>query len=1071
VSIFRFRHPDAPNRRAGAELPDGLYEDVVSEALHASLSALGDKANISCAKLSDDDAIDHLAEAVHQATRIALDGIGGKDAAARRLALANQLLALAREACPDAIGAGEAALRPELLLHVIRPTSVVAAPVAPRRPSTPLTRSELFVNAEHVGVIQELLSEIESADRIDLICAFIKWSGLIKFRDALAQHCARGRQFRVLTTTYLGATDARAVEELARLGAEVKVAYEDVPTRLHAKAWLFHRETGLSTAYVGSSNLSRQALTDGIEWNVRIAWADVPQIIERFDAVFERYWEDASSGFAPFRGAELDGASLRQALARARMVRSGREVDGTPSLALRVLDVEPKDFQRVILQDLALARARGSRRNLVVAATGTGKTVISALDYRRLRREGLDGTKLDTLLFVAHRDRILQQSCETFRAVLKEPTFGELLVGGERPSVGRHVFGSIQSLESRVDEIPPDQFDVVVIDEVHHGASPTYRRLLERLHPKVLVGLTATPERMDDAPGDVLQLDDFFDRPWAAELRVWDAIDRQILVPFNYFAVDDGTDLRSAWRRGRYEAAALENVYDANRIWVRNAARAIAQYVRDPGAMRAIAFCVGIGHAELAARELSRELGVPAVALTSRNDSDQRAAVLNAFESDLPDRPRVICTVDLFNEGVDLPRTDTLLLLRPTESATLFVQQIGRGLRRADGKDALTILDFVGLQHENFRFEAKYKALLGLGRRPLREGLQHGFARLPAGCTLQLDEKPREQVLAALKRSLRLDDADLAKRVLESGLTSLTGFLDQEELEPLEFFRDGRTWSAILERAGVAVPPTSGDAERDALGQVQRLIHLNDPWRLGLLDRLAAGGMTFQGERDQRLGRMILGMLYGLEQGTDETRAAGVLGGHQRLRFELGELAKLLRARMDVLPAEPLPRLSQEIPLHLHARYRTEEIAAAFNLRSQNKGTLYSPQVGTFDPKVPNVHLDVHLITLDKSGKQKLPHLQYRDYALSPTLFHWESQASTTRESASGRRHLGDTTVAVLFVRELAKDDRGLGGTYRLLGTAKRVADHGERPISITYRLLDGEIPPDLLSVARSAVA
>jgi hypothetical protein len=297
------------------------------------------------------------------------------------------------------------------------------------------------------------LSEIESADRIDLICAFIKWSGLLKFRDALARHCARGRPLHVLTTTYLGATDARAIEELARLGAKVKIAYEDVPTRLHAKAWLFHRDSGLATDYVGSSNLSRQALTDGIEWNVRIAWAEVPQIVERFGL--------SSSGTGRIRVRvrpvpQRRGSTARfcGTLSRAQFIRSGRE-GGSPdsAAALRVLDVEPKDFQRVILQDLALARSRGSTRNLVVAATGTGKTVIAALDYRRLRGDGLPGKNLETLLFVAHRDRILQQSMETFRAVLKDPTFGELLVGGKRPSADRHVFGSIQSLDGRIDEI------------------------------------------------------------------------------------------------------------------------------------------------------------------------------------------------------------------------------------------------------------------------------------------------------------------------------------------------------------------------------------------------------------------------------------------------------------------------------------------------------------------------------------------------------------------------------------------------------------------------------------------
>lgn len=1063
MSIFRFRL----HEKSSDAVPDGLYEDVVSNALDAQLSALACDAEVSRAKLTDEDAVEHLAEAVHQATRIALDAIGGKHSAERRLALANKLLAVVREHAAGALDSDEATLRPELLLHVVRTNALQAAGFVPRRPATPLTRSDLFVNAEQVGVLQELLSEIESADRIDLICAFIKWSGLLKFRDALARHCARGRPLRVLTTTYLGATDARAIEELSRLGAEVKIAYEDVPTRLHAKAWLFHRESGLPTAYIGSSNLSRQALTDGIEWNVRIAAADVPHVIEKFEAVFRRYWEDASSGFAPFRSAELDGQLLRECLARARLVRSGREAEGG-SAALRVLDVEPKDFQRTILSDLAVSRARGSTRNLVVAATGTGKTVVAALDYRRLRREGLAGAKLDTLLFVAHRERILQQSVETFRAALKEPTFGELLVGGRRPENGRHVFGSIQSLDGNIDAIPPEHFDVVIVDEVHHAAASTYRKLLGHLKPKVLVGLTATPERMDDVAGENLQLDEFFDRPWAAELRVWDAIDRQILVPFNYFGVDDGTDVRKAWKRGKYEAAELENVYDANRIWVRKATESVARYVRDHGVMRALAFCVSIGHAQLAARELERELGVRCVALTSRDDAKLRADLLQSFESDAADRPRVICTVDLFNEGVDLPRTDVLLLLRPTESSTLFVQQIGRGLRRAEGKDSLTVLDFVGIQHENFRFETKYKALLGLGRRQIRDGFQSGFARLPAGCALQLEEKPREQILAGLRRSLRLDDQEFATRLREGNAESLLAFLRAEDLEPNEFFRDERTWTTIAALAGRAVPEAADDQERQALRSVQRLIHVDDKRRLGVLEELLEGTAPLRREEDRRLARMIFAIIYGVESASDAARCVASLRHHQRLRAELRELVPVLQMRIDVIGREA--KLPANIPLQLHARYRTEEVAAAFDLRTKG-GLLYRPQVGTLAPHVPGAKLDLHLVTLDKSAKHKVPHLQYRDYAISPMLFHWQSQASTRRESASGRRHLAPDTTAVLFVREVGKDDRGLGGVYRFLGTAKRVDDKGERPISVTYQLLDGDIPGELLSVARSAIA
>ncbi|MFT3912601.1 MAG: DUF3427 domain-containing protein [Anaeromyxobacteraceae bacterium] len=1064
MPLFRFRLGDDGDSQR-SHLPDGLYEDVVSEALASHLETLSEAATVGRAPLTGADAIDHLSDAIHQAARITLDSIQGQHAEAKRLALANELLRVLQTHAGAALGAGESRLRSELLLHVARRGALAAEAKPPSRPSTPLARSDLFVNAEKVGVVSEIRSEIESADRIDLIVAFIKWSGLVKFRDDLARHCQRGRPLRILTTTYVGATEARAVAELKRLGAQVKVAHEDVPTRLHAKAWLFQRNTGLSTAYVGSSNLSRSALTDGIEWNVRIAAADLPHIVEKFDAVFRRYWDDPASGFADFDGSDEALQRLEESLRRARGQGNGSPMQGSGIYSF--LDVQPRDFQRHILSDLAVARSRGSTRNLVVAATGTGKTVVAALDYRRLRREGLNGKKVETLLFVAHRDRILQQSRDTFRAVLREPTFGELLVDGQRPQGDRHVFASIQSLGRRSGELDPSAFDLVVVDEVHHGAAPSYTALLERLKPTVLLGLTATPERMDDKPGKSLQLDQFFDRPWASELRLWEAIDRQILVPFNYFAVDDGTDVRKAWQRGRYAPSELENVYSADHVWVGNVARAVDRYVKDPGAMRAIAFCAGVSHARLAARELEAKLKVPCAAVTGEDDTEGRRHVLQRFESDQPDRPRILCVVDLLNEGVDLPGADTLLLMRPTESATVFIQQLGRGLRRTDDKDCLTVLDFVGHQHEEFRFERRYGRFLGLSRADLRTGIEQGFPHLPAGCFLQFEEKPREQILRALRRVLRVDTAALASRLTETGAAGLDAFLTAADLTLPEFFRDGRTWTEVATVAGrSAAPAALDDTEGDALGRAQRLVHVDDPWRLDILARIVQSGTLPATERDLRMARMLLVQLYGSLVASDADTALQLLRSHARLKAELAELVAALKTMTDVIPSAPPASLPADVPLHLHARYRTEEITAAFDLRSRD-GHLYTPQMGV----VPAGKYDLLLVTLDKGAKKKLPHLQYRDYALSPRLFHWQSQASTTRDSTAGKRHMDSAVVPLLFVREASKDDRGLGMPYRFLGAARRVEERGERPINITYELTDGEIPADLLVVARAAVA
>lgn len=1067
MSLFRLR----ADRNA---LEDGLYEDVVSSALSAALQALrGEQTTVSTTALAGEASTELLARTVDQAVRLVLDAQTGEHAIEKRLALVNALLRVVQEHAPrDAFRPGETTLQPEVLLALRRAHALGEAEVPPR-PHTGLARSELFVNAERHGVVQELLSEIPSADRIDLLCAFIKWSGFVKFRDALARHCKAGKRLRVLTTTYLGATDARALDELVRIGAEVRVSYEETPTRLHAKAWLFHRKTGLDTAYVGSSNLSRSALTDGIEWNVRVTAADLPHVVEKFEAVFRRYWDDPSAGFVPHQDDDSSRDRLRDALKRARL---GTRGGPAPDQPLRILEVEPRDFQRQILADLAVARRhRGQTQNLVVAATGTGKTVVAAFDYARLRAD--PQFRADTLLFVAHREDILQQSRQVFREILRLPDFGELFVGGKRPLEGRHVFASIQSLTEVMAKRPPppDAYSMVIVDEVHHAAATTYRALLDHLKPSLLLGLTATPERSDDAPGGTLRIEDYFPRPWASELRVWDAIDRQILVPFNYFAINDGMNLREVhWRRGRYDTAELSalyerNVIDGRRVWVQSIARAVRDYVRDARDMRALAFCVDKAHARLAAREMEVALGVRCVAVTSDDPYEVRRAHLDALESGAEDRPRVLCVVDLLNEGVDLPTVDTILLLRPTESATLFLQQLGRGLRRVNGKDCLTVLDFIGLQHEGFRFDLRYQALLGLRRGELDRAIRHGFPRLPSGCSFQLAEQPREQVLAALKRSLRLTRSDLHTRFDPSADASLSlaDFLTREGIELEDLYRDGRTWTSLRRAAGLPLPAPTDDEEKQGLENLSRFLLIDDPWRLRIAEQLVSDSpWEPPNEPTRRLAQMLVLILYGLDWGSELAASLQRLRTHASLRAELRELVPLLRARSRVVPASASSeKLPPEVPLHLHGRYLTEEILAAFDKRSK-EGKFYVPAAGV----VPHGTYDFLLVTIDKSGKTRLPHLQYEDYALSPVLFHWQSQAATTVDSAAGKRHLNPQVVPLLFVREVAKDERGLAVGYRFLGAVKLEEHRGERPISIVYRLVDGAMPAEVLARTRAAV-
>ena len=334
-------------------------------------------------------------------------------------------------------------------------------------PLVPLSASDLLVNARgEPSLAHALAHEIPSADSIDLLCAFVRGHGIRVLEDQLRSHCRAGRPLRVITTVYTGSTERKALDWLVSIGAQVKVSYDTQSTRLHAKAWMFRRATGYSTAYIGSSNLSKSALIDGVEWNVRLSEVTSPDILEKFDATFSSYWQSPEyEDYDPKR----DGERLANALSPA-----GGASDDAP---LMFLDVTPWPHQTEILEKLAVERERHHRfKNLVVAATGTGKTIVAALDFKRQRAQMGD----PRLLFVAHRQEILKQSLSAFRQVLRDGSFGELYVDGHRPDEWRHVFASIQSLaQLDATDLNPDAFDIVIVDEFHHADAPTYRRVLE----------------------------------------------------------------------------------------------------------------------------------------------------------------------------------------------------------------------------------------------------------------------------------------------------------------------------------------------------------------------------------------------------------------------------------------------------------------------------------------------------------------------------------------------------------------------------------------------------------------
>jgi len=1033
--------PPAPRTSKPAR-PPGLYEELITRRLEAALSEIrGQGWRDEIEQLDPAEAPGVLARFVHDLVEPLLGSLTGDDRTARQLAIVNNLVDHLQTAVKGSPVLGDDALAPparQLLALVDPGLHGVGEGTTPQRPSIPLASSHLLINGprDHT-VSSEIKREFASADRIDLLVSFLKWSGWRLLRDLARRFLDRhpGR-LRVLTTTYMGATDRRVLDDLVHCGAEVKISYDTRRTRLHAKAWLFHRDSGYSTALVGSSNLSAAALIDGLEWNVRLSHVETPQVLRQFQTAFEQYWEEGEfETYDPTTDADRVDEALKSEH------RSGAE-----ALALHI-DVRPYPFQQEILDRLDAERRRGHTRNLVVAATGTGKTVVAALDYRRLRTT----ESPLTLLFVAHRKEILDQSLAMFRVVLKDGAFGEQLVAGRRPVRGDHVFASIQSLnEKRIQQLDPSYYDVVIIDEFHHAAAPTYDRLLQHLKPRFLLGLTATPERADGK-----SILDWFDERMAAELRLWHALDQQLLCPFQYFGIADGTDLSTTgWQAGRYVTADLDNVYTGNHARARTILRALADTIEDPHEMRALGFCVSIDHAEFMAAQFNKA-GIPATALTSNSEEHTRATVIDRLRNR---EINIVFAVDIFNEGVDVPEVDTVLFLRPTESATVFLQQLGRGLRLADGKECLTALDFVGHMHAKFRFDRRFRAILGGTRKQILREVEQDFPRLPPGCAIHLQREAQQAVIENIKQTLGAGWNALVEDLRGiSGSVSLRRFLNEADVDLTELYAGtDRGWTKLRRAAGHRVPEPTPD-EPSLSRAINRLLHVNDPerfraWRT-LLEQGTAPEELKLNHPDHRLLYMLASILDTQRRPLAEQPAVlAALLANQPLRQELTELLALLEddVRRPTSPHEmPIPA-----PLHLHADYQLAEIMAAMGVVDPRSTKLVRPQAGVFWHQ--RYSSDLFFITLDKSEKDYSPTTMYNDYPISPTLFHWQSQSNTREDSPTGRRyrdHAQRGSHILLFVRRRKQDERRITAPYTFLGPATYESHRGERPMSITWRL------------------
>ena len=1033
------------------EFKEGLYDQLVTRRVRESTdrqAALGLKSLIVA--LEENDCPDYLARHLIRQMKSALRGVSAEDRKQRQIELTNSLLDFVKSREEGLIDPDPVDSPGEILRALYRGVT------PPEPPSTALSVSSLLMNAlDEPRLGFELEREMATADRVFMVVSFIQWRGWQRLKAAFHELASRAVPIRLLTTTYIGATDFRAVEELSRLpNVEMRISLDGRRRRLHAKAWLFQRDNGFSSVYVGSANLSGPALEDGIEWTVKLSEVEAPHIVERFRGAFDSLWSDEE--FEQFRpDDEAFCQRVRLSLSYA-LQGPGRRDSGTPVF----FDLRPHPYQQATLDQLEAERLdRGHFRNLVVAPTGTGKTLVAAFDYARQPFSG----RRPRLLFLAHREELLRQARDRFRHVLRDESFGDLLGGGEEPSSFDHLFATIQSFRSRalLESQGAEYWDYAVLDEAHHVPAEGYREIIGALRPRILLGLTATPERMDGE--SILP---WFDNRIADEMRLWHAVERQYLAPFDYYGVHDGTDLSGiSWTRGSYAVGELERRYVGD---ARRASLIIKEFCEIYGAWRearALGFCVSIAHARFMAQAF-RDAGIPAQAITSGSPADERAAAATTLRSR---GVNVLFTVDLFNEGVDIPEADCVLFLRPTESSTVFLQQLGRGLRLDTGKTSCLVLDFIGNQRREFRFDRRFGALFGGTRQQVTHQIETGITRLPGNCYFRLDKESRKLILENLRERLQ---ASRARMVAElSGLASqlqrkptLLEYLAETGYDLADLYKQSiGGWHALLRETGLSdAKPTEADVALSK--RFHLLLHIDSTRRLSLYRDLLAPMRQSVDALSPLEKRMVEMLTFRLLQTDARQQDCEWATGVERLRqnpsagAEFQELCGALFDRVKLHTNEE-PDMD-DCPLFLHRQYMRDEVLVGLGL-SQRVGAR-NAQTGRF--WIEEINTEVFFVTLDKSEKAFSPSTRYEDFAVSPTRFHWQSQSTTGEDSPTGQRYVHQRENGarfLLFVRPKR------GEPFLFLGPVRYVSHTGSRPMSI-YWDLDDPMPAWFFEVCAS---
>ncbi|PPE05641.1 DEAD/DEAH box helicase family protein [Mesoplasma corruscae] len=595
-------------------------------------------------------------------------------------------------------------------------------------------KEKLFTNKDEQSLLEEINNEIITSKEVYLIYPFISKNILNKISKTF-EFCKNNNiKIKIISTTFDDLSQFNNLNELKILVekySNIKIKIENNlernSERIHIKASIFKKENGLSTAIIGSSNLTVKGMISGREWNIKLTEKNNKDLIEKMINEFESLWKEELIDFSDSFERDL----------LIQKIKENQETLYNSKLELLTSSLTKKylyKFQKDIVDKLSYRRYTNKNKNLVIMATGTGKTLVSAFDYKRQ----IDQAKTSLrLLFLAHQREIIDQAIKTYRQVLEDNEFGDVMYDGTINNNPKHLFATIQTLSTRLNLFKPNDFDIIVFDEAHHISAMSFDKVFNYFKPKQILGLTATPEREDNKDIKV-----YFDNEYATELRLWDAINQKLLCPFDYYCIDDtNTNLNGVDLNSDKEIFKVINTDSRNELLYKTISKYLGVHARPT----TLIFCVTVKHAINIANYLKSK-NLKAEALTSENTKD-RKRILHEFAIG---RINYLCVVNIFNEGVDIPEINTIILLRPTNSKTVYLQQLGRGLRKTELKNKLEVYDLIS------NIDNKYDITLGIRNlfNPMIKNNKSFSAKegLPYNCTINLEKHTEEIIINSLKK-------------------------------------------------------------------------------------------------------------------------------------------------------------------------------------------------------------------------------------------------------------------------------------------------------------------------------